>query len=282
MKQTGMQLTYFVVVSFSMWGTAPVCGTIMNFNDWTLVQDPPHANLSSSVDSGSQVTLRATAGPIPVGTDIGFQSVNSLDVAASTSGWAFDPAFDFSIAADFALAFSSPTGGFSIGLGIGEDRDGTDSAGVVLSSLNGGSLFFAGAGRSNDIDAPPVVIGVPGQATGRFIVAYAAGSGDVTLGVSTDGDDTPEGQGTFSAIQNSWDDESLLVSFFARADNGVASWNSGTADATFTNFHVISGSPFAVSAVPEPSSVGLLSAGFLLVLCYRRRRRNRYGSPCGN
>jgi hypothetical protein len=252
------------------WFPAWACADIMDFGEWTLVEDPPHPNFTSSVDSSSQITLSATTGPIPSGTDIGYQTVNGTDVANSTSGWAFDPAFDFSVAADFNLAFGSPTGGFSLGMGIGEDRDGTDSAGAILLRQNSGVLTFSGAARANDIPQSPVTILVAGQTTGRFLVSCDAASGDVMLGVSTDGDNTPEGTGTFSGIQNSWGDEALLVSLFARGDNGVDNWSSGTADALFTNFHVTSGTP---SAVPEPSSFVMTSLALVGLVGYGFRRR---------
>jgi hypothetical protein len=241
---------------------------ITNFHEWSLLQDPPHPNLNSSVNSSSQVTLNASAGPIPIGTDIGYQSVNGTDVANSTVGWAFDPAFSFSVAVDFNLAFGNPSGGFSIGMGIGEDRNGTDSAGLILASQSGGFLTFGGAARVNDVTQPFLPIGVAGQTTGRFIVSYLASSGDVILGVSTNGDDVPEAFGTFNGIQNLWDNESLVVSFFARGDNGTFAWNSGTANAVFTDFHVISGTPFAV---PEPSVFSIATVGLLLGVGVRRR-----------
>ena len=76
------------------------------------------------------------------------------DTPASNPGrGAFDPAFDFSVAVDFDLSFASASGGFSIGMGIGEDSDGTDSAGLILASLNGALLPFAGAARINDVNA---------------------------------------------------------------------------------------------------------------------------------
>jgi len=257
-----------VTLMAAMWIPVSASADITNFFEWTLVQDPPDPNLTSSVDSSSRVTLRATGGPIPLGRDIAYQTINGTDVANSTSGWAFNPAFDFSVAVDFDLSFSSPSGGFSIGFGIGEDSNGFDSAGVLLASQNGGFLTFAGGARADDTDLPIAPIGIPGQLNGRFIVTYDATSGDVIVGVSTDGDDTPEGFGTFGGLQNLWDDESLLVSFFARGDNGVFPWNSGTADAVFTDFHVISGSPFAI---PEPSTFSLVGLVLMLLGCVRRR-----------
>ncbi len=242
---------------------------IANFHEWTLVEDPPHPNLNSSVNSNSQVTLSAVGGPIPIGTDIGYQSVNGTDVVNSTVGWAFDPAFSFSVAVDFNLAFSNPSGGFSIGMGIGEDRNGSDSAGVILASQSGGFLTFGGGARVNDVTQPFLPVGLAGQTTGRFIVSYVATSGDVILGVSTNSDDVPEAFGTFNGIQNLWDNESLAVSFFARSDNGTFGWNSGTANAVFRDFHVITGAPFAV---PEPSTFSIATLSLLwLGLAVRRR-----------
>ena len=256
---------------------------IMNFNEWSIVEDPAHANFSSSVDSSSQITLSATGGAIPAGTDIGYQSVDGADVASSTSGWAFDPAFDFAVAVDYDLSFISPIGGFSIGMGIGEDQAGTDSAGIFLASLHGGFLTFAGAARDNDSLVASGVLGYGGISTGRFIISYDSASGNVTAGVSGDGDDTPDGIEVLSGVQNLWDEEALLVSFFARGDNGEFDWDSGTADAVFTNFHVISGSPLDVSqlvAVPEPTAILLGAIGLLALGLIGRRRMRESAAAC--
>lgn len=243
---------------------------ITDFHQWTLVEDPQDDNFVSSVDSSSQITLRAIAGPIGGSTDIGYQSINGANVLNSTQGWAFDPAASFSVAVDYDLSFGSPLGGFSIGLGIGEDRDGTNSAGIILASLNGGLLTYGGAARINDVTQTPLLLGA-GQSTGRFIVAYDAGVGDVTLGVSTTGDDTPDGAtGTFGGIQNAWDDEALMVSFFARGGNGFNSWGAGTADAVFSNFRVLDGTAVAV---PEPPSLCLALLGLLSAAGLVRRKR---------
>ena len=224
-------------------------------------------------------------GPIASTTDIGYQSVNAADVASSTCGWAFDPGSDFSVAVDFDLTFGDPDGGFSIGFGIGEDSAGTDSAGVALLTNDGSPLPlifpiapFIGAARDNDSLSTLSPINLTGQLNGRFIVAYDESSGDVTVGVSTNGDDETEEDAILSGIQNSWDDDPLLVSFFARGGNGAASWQSGTADTIFSNFRVISGAPFAVGnscAVPEPTSFAIILVNLLAVMgfCTYRRRK---------
>jgi hypothetical protein len=206
-----------------------------------------------------------------VGTDIGYQTVNGNDVATSSQGWAFRQQSDFSIAIDYNLTFTNPSGGFSIGFGIGEDRDGANSAGVVLGSRSGILLGYAGAARINDVDQTPLDLGVSATGAGRFLVSYAADTGDITLGVSTDLDDIAEGTATFSGIQNSWNDKDLLVSFFARTEALGAQWFDGEADAVFSNFRVIEGQSFAV---PEPSSLVLaLLACLSIVLVVRQRRR---------
>jgi len=260
-----MQRVSFQRVSTAVCATtaalcAAVCQAgIVDFNSWTLVQDPPHANFTSTVDSASQITLRATGGPIPAATDIGYQSVNGSTPAASTAGNAFDPAADFAVAVDYSLSFASPVGGLGIGFGIGEDIDGANSAGVALLTSSGSPIAFGGAARVNDVNQSPQLISVPATNTARLIASYQSATGNVTLGVSTNGDDTPEGTTTFNGIQNSWDGGLLLASFFLRSDNTLGSgWTAGTASAVFSNFHVISGTPVAV---PEPATLMLAAAG---------------------
>jgi len=251
---------------------------IIDFNNWTLVADPSHANFTSSVDSSSQITLHAADGSIPHATDIGYQSVNGSTPANSTAGYAFSPSFDFSVAVDFVLTFDSPSGGLAIGFGIGEDKDGENSAGVVLLTNNGTPFFvFGSAARINDVNQSPQAVPVAGQSTGRFIASYQSATGNVTLGVSTNGDDTPEvGTATFGNIQNNWNGGRLLTSFFLRSDSSLGTaWTSGTADAVFSNFHVISGTPLAV---PEPSTF-TLAALALLGLVARGHRRRRTWQP---
>ncbi len=254
---------------------------IIDFHHWSLVQDPPHVHFSGIVDSNSQATLRATGGPVPHATDVGFQSINGSTSASSTSGYAFDPSADFMVAIDFNLTFTSPLGGLGIGFGIGEDADGKNSAGAVLLTKNGSPYpgffpVFGAAARINDVNQLPQIILVQAQTTGRFIAGYQAATGDVVLGVSTNGDDVPEGIATYAGIQNNWNGGMLFPSFFLRSDNlPGAAWASGTAEADFTNFHVISGSATQLSAtaVPEPSSLMLLALGGLGLLGRSRVRQ---------
>ena len=249
----------------------PVSGDILDFNDWTTVQDPPHAGLSASADSATQVTLSAASQPIPHATDIGFQSISGVSPATSGAGFAFDSANSFSVGVDFALTLNSAVGGLGLGFGIGEDSNGSNSAGVVLLTSSGVALPFGAAARINDTNQPPQAIPILSSLTGRFIAAYDATSGDVQLGVSTNGDNVPEGTATFSGIQNSWVGGQLFPSLFLRSDDTLGTaWTSGTADAVFTNFQVTSGTPVSV---PEPSGMGLVV--ILGMLCLHRCGRRR-------
>ena len=166
-------VTFLAAAVIALGMEAPARADIANFFEWTLVEDPPNDNFTSSVDSASQITLRATAGPITGSTDIGYQSINGADVLNATQGWAFNPSTSFSVALDYNLSFGAADGGFSIGLGIGEDRDGSDSAGIVLTSQDGSSFAVGGAARINDVTQLPVILGA-GQSTGRFLVGYDA------------------------------------------------------------------------------------------------------------
>ena len=260
-----------VLAAVAILAAVPAYGGIADFSEWSPFQDPFDADFAGSVDSASQITLSATGGPVPHAADIGYKSVNGTNFADSTSGYAFDPSADFSIAVDFSLSVSG-VGGLGVGFGIGEDQDGANSAGVAMLTANGTPLAsFVGAARIGDVDQFPQAI-LPVQNGGRLIVTYAAATGDVQLGVSTDGDDTSEGTATFSGIQNSWNGEPLIPSFFLRSDDSAGlAWTSGTADAVFSDFHVIDGAPIAV---PEPSTA-LLATLAMLVLCFGAvRNRN--------
>lgn len=249
--------------------TTPLFGGIIDFTTWTQVQDPPNAHFVGTVNTSSQITLSAVGGPVASATDIGYQSVNGNTFESSTSGSAFDPSFDFAVAVDFALSVSG-SGGLGVGFGIGEDQNGANSAGVAMLSVNGvPQFFFGGNARINDVTQTPGFIPVAAQNSGRLILSYSAGTGNVQVGVSTNGDDTPEGTATFNGIQNSWNNEPLLTAFFLRSDSSLSSaWTAGAASAVFSDFHVISGTPIAV---PEPSSIALLTVAVGILVCLRRR-----------
>ena len=245
---------------------------ITDFNNWTLVEDPADPNFGSSIDSASQVTLTATGGPIPSGFDIGFSSVNGSTPLSSTQGYYFDPSNSFSVAIDFAMSFENPLGTMAFGFGIGEDAAGANSAGVTLVTDNGSAVGFGAAARTDDMDAGfgPIILGP--QLAARMIATYDAATGNIELGVSTNGDDIAEGSFLFNGLQNDWNDSALLVSFFIRSDDVLANpWQSGLSNTVVTDFHVISGSAMAV--VPEPQSAVFLVYGISAFFASRRKSR---------
>lgn len=245
-----------------------------DFNNWTLVEDPADPNMSANVDSAAAVTLNAI-GPVPNAVDIGYQSVDDDTVAASTAGYAFDPMQSFAIAVDYDLSFlGSPDGGIGIGFGIGEDADGTNSAGVALAFNDGAGLATAGVARVNDVDAAsPIAIGA--AADGSMHVSYDATTGDIVVGVGTVGDSTPSTSTTLDAadVSDLWQGDWLLASLFLRSD-AVAGFGvpftAGEAEAVFSDVRVTSGSAVFV---PEPASIGFLLAGGAMLIGRRQSRR---------
>ncbi len=244
---------------------ASYSANIIDFNTWTEVQDPPHAGMTSNVDSASQVTLTAS-GAIPAGTDIGYQSVNGTDVSSSSSGHYFSTGADFQVAIDFDLMAANSVGLGGIGFGIGEDSAGTNSAGVALAILNGSPTLYSGAARVNDVTQAPLTLALSASSTGRFFVHYDSANGDITVGVSnTPGALTPDATNTFSGanVQNNWAGDDLLVSFFLRSDSVVfPPLSAGTLEVVFSNFEVLSGTSIAV---PEPGSAALCIIGMMLL-----------------
>ncbi|AUB82351.1 hypothetical protein [Candidatus Thiodictyon syntrophicum] len=249
---------------------------LTDFQTWTQVQDPPHVSFTG-LATATEVTLSADGGPVPGGTDIGYQSVDGKTPGVSSLGYAFSPGADFALAIDFAITFgNSPVGYLGLGFGIGEDSDGTDSAGAALLFNNGNALgIFGAAARVDDVNQTPLALPVLASASGSMFVSYQATSGNVTLGASrTQGVSNPTGTGTFTGIQNNWDGGNLLVSFFLRSDGSLGTpWQSGTAHAVFSNLRVLSGTPLAV---PAPPPLALLALG-LAALAVRRRPASSAG-----
>lgn len=247
-----------MVVGLCIAGAGHSAASIADFNNWTLVEDPADPNFTSSIDGPSQITLRAIGGPVNSGVDIGYQSVNGITPATSTSGFAFDPSQSFSIAVDFSMSFpTASVGDLGIGFGIGEDGNGANGAGVALLTRNGSAFAFGGAARINDVNQSPGIIIATPNLVRSFFVSYNAATGDVVVGIGNTGAASPSATTTFAGIQNSWNGGLLMASFFLRSDGSLGdAWTSGAADAVFTNFRVLSGTPIEV---PSPGSAALLA-----------------------
>ncbi len=251
-------------------GSVASAASITDLTQWTQIEDPPHPNVFTVNRTPNEISLRAE-GAVPSGTDIGYASVDGQQVAGSTDGYYFDPSSDFAVAIDFDLTSTGSMGAGGIGLGIGEDIDGKNSAGAALAFANGTPLLFASASRIDDTNQPIESI-VAGFGRGRLFVDYEAASGDVTLGVNaTPGSPTWANFVTLNAIQNQWNDEPLLVSFFLRSQAAslFTGLSSGQVDAVFSNFEVLSGSPIGV---PEPSTAILATLALLASWRFPSRR----------
>ncbi|MEM1013622.1 MAG: PEP-CTERM sorting domain-containing protein [Planctomycetota bacterium] len=253
---------------------AAASAAITDFNTWTLVEDPPNANLSGSVDSASQITMSAD-GAVPDATDIGYQSVNANTPAGSTSGFAFDPTADFAVAIDYDWSFVDTVGGSGIGFGIGEDGAGSNSAGVAIGAFDDAVGPAGGAARVNDVTISPTpLIQLFASATGSMHISYSASTGDIVVGTGTVGASAPSQSATFdgATVYDLWnadgDDDLLVVSLFLRSVGAFTpALTSGSTTAVFSDLRVISGTPVAI---PEPTSLAMLAVGGLLIA--RRRR----------
>lgn len=242
---------------------APVSSQISQLDRWFLVEDPPNAHLSASRTgdgSATTVTLTAANAAIPRGTDIGYQSFSGNTAAESTAGYTFDPGSNFTVAIDYSIVYggSNPLN-LGIGFGIGEDGNGTNSAGVALArsqvSLFGipiTAIGVAGAARIDDVTQPMIdLTGILGTLSddGSFFINYTAATGTIRVGRSaTRGANAPEVSGDFVGIQNTWQGRDLLVSFFMRSEG----WTGGTATATFDNLRVLDGTP---KGIPPKSHI---------------------------
>lgn len=273
-------ISLFCLIALVGWTSASsaTAASISDFSTWALVQDPPNANMTASLDSSTQTTLTAN-GAVPAGVDIGYQSVDGNETAGSTAGYFFSAADSFQVAVDFDVVTDASAGLAAIGMGIGEDGAGSNSAGPALAVVNGVASTFSGGARTGDITLPPALFGPAATLSGRFFVAYDSATGDVEYGVSTTpGAAAPTHTGVFDGLQNNWNDKDLLVSFFLRSDMFIfPPLSSGTVDAVFSNFEVLSGTP--VAAIPEPAAATLLLAAAAAVAWRpRRARRGASGS----
>ena len=241
---------------------------IGDFTNWTQVQDPPNANFTGSTTM-IDASLFAGDGAVPNATDIGYQSVNGVTPATSTAGYMFDYTQSFSLAIDYDLSFTNnPSGVLSLGFGIGEDGLGMNSAGIVMATQNGSPLGpFAGAARANDNDAGSFVTALPSTLSGSLFVSYDAVTGTITAGASqTPGAAAPAATGNFDMLQDQWNDENLLASFFIRS-GPLVPWSGGNGEAVFSNFRVLEGEAIRIPAPSAVAVFGLLCAG-------RRRSRD--------
>jgi hypothetical protein len=255
-------------------------GDFSNFNDWTLVEDPPHPNFSAQITSSTAI-LTAGNGAVPIGVDIGLKSITGNTPATSTAGYAFSPNSDFTLAIDYAIAFSgTPAGVLGIGFGIGEDANGQNSAGIAMLTSGGSPLFnYAAVSRINDVNQNNVVVPLNASLNGSLFISYLASSGDVLVGAATTpGAANATATATLAGIQNQWNNSDLIASFFLRSD--LTGWQGGgTATATFSNLRVLAGQP---TAVPEPTSAAVLLV--VAAACSMRRSRKNLtrGCPASN
>lgn len=268
----------WAAVVVSALGAGSAVAQFDDFTQWTLIEDPAHPQFNASATS-TAATLTAGNGAIPAGTDIGYASVNGQDAADSTSGFVFSPDNDFLIGVDFDLSFAnSPaaSGALGVGFGIGEDIDGTNSAGVAVISADGASSGPAGAvARTNDVNLTPQPLSLNAPVSGSMFVSFEQATGNVTVGLApTLGAifaDASTLKATYAGVQQTWAGDDLLASFFLRSDTAPifapTAWAGGDATAVFSNLRVLEGGAIAV---PEPGSL-LLLLGLGAGLVGRRR-----------
>ncbi len=233
-------------------------GSFTDLTAWDLLEDPPNGNMSASRNANS-ATLTAN-GAVPSATDIGYTSVNGLEVSDSTQGYYFLPDQDFEISIDFQMSSLSSMGGGGFGFGVGEDRDGMNSIGIAASVVNGIVGDYFTSGKTNNAPLAPMSYSLPLVDQGRMAVQYESSTGDFILkltDLTNPGNVTTTRQVT--GLQNNWADKPLLVSFFLRSDDilGTA-LTSGELTTVFSNLNVVSGNAIAV---PEPAAACLLLLG---------------------
>jgi hypothetical protein len=245
--------------------------SITDFSQWTRIADPPDPNMTGSITGGGTSASLVATGVVPSGTDIGYASVNAGTVSGSTTGYYFSPASSFEVAIDFDLQSALVIGGVGIGFGIGEDTGGVDSAGVAMAAVNGSPVAYGTAGRVNDVDQSPTLFATSPTLTGRMFIRYESATGSVVAGIGPAGAVAPVETQTLTAIQNLWDDEPLIVSFFLRSQaiSVIPAHTSGMTTAVFSNFAVLSGTPILV---PEPAAAALAISVLALLRCGRYAR----------
>lgn len=231
---------------------------IEDLTTWSLVEDPADANASGVIDSPNQATL-AMVDSVATGVDIGYQSVNGETVADSTDGYYFSPDASFALAVDYTFTPAPFNSVAAIGFGIGEDRQGRDSAGVALLTRSGFFTRVTAGGRIDDINQLGDGFSAASQTgEGRFFVAYDATDQGLTMGFSpTQGVAVPSETFQLNDLATQWSNEPLLVSFFLRSQ----SLRSDQVQAVFSNFEVLSGTPIRV---PEPTAAILAACVCLL------------------
>ena len=175
----------------------------------------------------------------------------------------------------------------ALGLGVGEDRKGVNSAGIGMSQITAFGFDFAsfqGAFTNNDnanIRSLTDSVNPSGTAptyAGTLSVAYDVDplTNEFTITVGATGTTGSTTSFTSTGDLTAWVGDDLLVSFFLRSDSFVATgglfpvtvppWTGTSAQASFSNL-AVSGNAIQV---PEPTSLGLLALSSLAVM--RRRR----------
>ncbi|MEM9345178.1 MAG: PEP-CTERM sorting domain-containing protein [Planctomycetota bacterium] len=266
----------------------PATAQIENLTNWDLYTDSPGATASQlnamtgTADPNLAQLNFIDSVPQNQGFDIGYGSVNANTIDDATSGYYFSTTEDFTVRMQFTLDLANPDGLVGIGLGIGEDRAGTNSVGVGFAVGHSGTFGtipgYAGALTDGLGRTQSLLLSVAPAASysGSLTVSYDADTGNVTVGAAeglgVSDPLAPTNSTTFIASEfANWNgDDKLLVSFFLRSDAlglpPIGSWTGGAANADFFDFTVIEGTPIEV---PEPTSLALLGLGLSLIA--RRR-----------
>jgi hypothetical protein len=280
-----MPLSRLLAVTLSCAVLAPAQAHITDLTTWDLYKDASGATTAQSdAMTGSATANLANLNfigdvDIPAGFDIGYSSVNSNTVAGATSGYYFDASQNFTIRMHFSLDVVSPAGFVGIGMGIGEDRAGVNSAGIGFGVGTGvvNAAVFGAAATNNDTpitSAFALSETVDNEYFGSLTVSYDAASGDVTVGAAkflgAPDPLAPTETFTFDGTTDlgAWAGDELLVSFFLRSDNPLIynNWTGDLAEASFFDFTIVEG---RVIQIPEPTSLALLGLGGLAMI--RRR-----------